>query len=137
MGRVINLQTAGKERKELLRLIVLALRELNAQQEIDEETKDLAAFIALSLISIHESVDRSVEPWEKRGYWLKADRYRMDWAWSMTYGEKMKAGVLKEDWANVALAAGFIAEKLQDVKLPKRNNYGKPWIGSMKILENK
>lgn len=134
MVRVVNLQTAGKDREQLMRITAHAIRELNSQQEINHETEDLAAFIALSLIAIHETIDRSVEPWEKRGYWLKADRFRLDWAWSLHLGERMKESVLEEDWATVALTIASITEKLQAVKIPKRRLNEKPWKGSMKVL---
>jgi hypothetical protein len=134
LGRVVNLQTAGKDRKQLMRITALAIRELNDQQEVTQETGDLAAFIALSLIAIHQTIDRSVEPWEKRGYWLKADRFRMDWAWSLQLGEKLKEGVLAEDWVRVALTVASITEKLQAVRIPKRGLKGKLWKGSMKVL---
>lgn len=134
MGRVINLQTAGKDRKQLMRMTAVAIRELNSQQEVNQETEDLAAFITLSLFAIHATIDRSVAPWEKRGYWLKADRFRLDWAWSLQLGERLKEGLLTEDWASVALTVASVTEKLHVVKIPKRGLNGKPWRGSMKLL---
>jgi len=75
---VINTENAGKERTQLTRAVVLALRELMRQTETNRETQDLAAFIVLALENIAATIDSSVEAWEKRGYWLKADRFRMD-----------------------------------------------------------
>lgn len=134
LGRVVNLHPVGKDRNQLMKMTAIAIRELNTQQEVTQETKDLAAFIALSLFAISATIDRSVEPWEKRGYWLKADRFRMDWAWSSQLGERMRIALLADDWAGVALTIASITEKLQAVKIPKRGLNGKPWIGSMKAL---
>jgi hypothetical protein len=69
---VIKIEGAGKERKRLTRAVVLAIRELMQQTEPDSKTRDLAAFIALALLAIDETIDESVTPWEKRGYWLKS-----------------------------------------------------------------
>lgn len=136
MGRVINPESAGKERTQLTRAVVLALRELMRQTDTDEHTRDLAAFIALALETVSDSIDSSVEAWEKRGYWLKADRFRMDWAWSGRLGSTMRQAVLSNDWPTVAMTAAQVAEKLQDVKVPQRHRLGTPWDGAWKRLQN-
>lgn len=135
MSRIINQDTAGNERRRLVRLVGLAIRELNSQREISLETKDLVAFIALSLLRMYESIDRSVEAWEKRGYWIKADRYRMEWEWTNRSGNKISASLLNEDWAQIANLTTFVAEKLGDIKLPKRNTSGRFWDGAMEALK--
>ena len=135
MGRVINPDGVGKERTRLTRAVVLALRELMRQTEPDKETRDLAAFIALALSAVSETIDTSVSAWEKRGYWIKADRFRMDWAWSEKYGRDMKQAVLADDWGKVALTAAQVTEKLKDVKVPQRHRLGTPWVGAWDKLQ--
>ena len=82
MTRIINLNGVGKQRKRLTREVVLAVRELVRQNDITDETRDLAALIALNLQAIYETIDLTVAAWEKRDYWVKADRFRLEWAWS-------------------------------------------------------
>lgn len=135
MSRVINPETAGKERKQLSRGVVLALRELMSQTETNATTRDLAAFIALALSAINETIDGSVSAWEKRGYWIKADRFRMEWMWSENLGKKMEQALLAEDWASVAATAVQIGEKLNSVKLPQRHHLGTPWTGAYEKLK--
>ncbi len=91
--------------------------------------------LPLLLILIHRTIDVSVGAWEKRGYWIKADRFRMDWAWTDKYSKEIKNAVLADDWARVALAAGQVAEKLKDVKVPQRNRLGTPWDGAWDRLK--
>jgi hypothetical protein len=134
LGRVINPESAGKERTQLSRATVLALRELMRQTQPDAQTRDLAAFIALALDSIAETIDASVEAWEKRGYWVKADRFRMDWRWAENLGKAMRQAVLAEDWSRVAETAVQIAGKLGNVKVPQRHRLGTPWVGAMERL---
>ena len=135
MSRVINIQSVGKERTQLTRSIVLALRELMRQTDTDDLTRDLAAFIALALDEIFKTIDVSVSAWEKRGYWVKADRFRMEWIWSESLSRNMRQAVLNEDWPAVALTSAQVAEKLRDVDVPKRHQLGTPWIGAWKKLQ--
>lgn len=135
MGRVIKIEGAGKDRKRLTRAIVLALRELMQQSEPDGKTRDLAAFIGLALQAVYETIDETVTPWEKRGYWLKADRFRLQWEWSGHVGKGMREAVLAGNWAEVAGLAAQVAEKLDNVKLPKRHRMGTPWKGAWEELQ--
>jgi hypothetical protein len=137
LGRVIKIEGVGKERKHLTRAVVLALRELMKQTEPDSKTRDLAAFIALALLEIEKTIDESVTPWEKRGYWLKADRFRLEWAWAGRLGLEMREAVILEDWTAIARIAAQVAEKLDHVQLPKRNRLGTPWEGAWQQLKEK
>ena len=135
MGRVINPEGVGKERTQLLRSVVLALRELMQQNTADNMTKDLAAYIALALQAISETVEVSVAAWEKRDYWLKADRFRMEWAWAGRLGENMRKAVLADNWPLVAETAAAIAEKVKKTEVPKRHGLGTPWEGAWNRLQ--
>lgn len=135
MSRVINPESAGKERTRLTKAIVIAIRELAKQSEPNTDTRDLAAFIALALQTIAQGIDISVAAWEKRDYWIKADRFRMEWAWAGQMGDKMKKALMDEDWGNVALLSAQIAQKLQKVKVSDRHRMGTPWVGAYKFLK--
>jgi hypothetical protein len=138
LGRVINPESAGKERTQLMRAVVLALRELIRQQRPDLATKDLAAFLALALENIYVTVDQSVAAWEKRDYWLKADRYRMEWDWSRQLGSEMRNAVIGEDWLAIAKTAAALTNRVSTVKVPQRHNMGTPWIGAyQKLIQSK
>lgn len=136
MGRVINLNNNAKERTQLSRSIVLALRELSKQSTVNEKTRDLAAYIALALETIMQSVESSVVAWEKRGYWLKADRYRMEWIWTKNYSDKLRVALKDENWQQVALLSAQITENLQSINLPQRHRLGTPWVGAWKRLQD-
>ena len=135
MSRVINPDSAGKERNRLTKAIVIAIRELAKQSDPSNEARDLASFIAIALNTIAEGIDVSVTAWEKRNYWVKADRFRMDWAWAGQVGEKMKQAVLNDDWAGVAMLSAQIAQKLHKVKVSENHRMGKPWVGAWDRLE--
>lgn len=134
MSRVINPDSAGKERNRLVKSIVLALRELMRQTEPNQTSRDLSAYIALALIEIDETVESSVGAWEKKGYWVKADRFRMDWAWAGRLGQQMRQAVLSDDWATVALVSAQVGGKISNVDVPARNRLGTPWEGAWQHL---
>jgi hypothetical protein len=134
VSRIINPDSAGKQRTQLTKTIVLAVRELARQSNPGPESLDLAAFIALSLQTISSGIEASVNAWEKRGYWVKADKFRLAWMWTSELAEKMKAAVLSNNWAAVAALSAQIAQKLNKVEVSDHHRQGKPWVGSFKHL---
>lgn len=134
MSRLINPDSAGKDRTRLSKAIVLAVRELAKQNQITQETKDLAAFIALALKNISDGIDASVAAWEKRDYWVKADRFRMDWMWAGQYADKMRTAVIADDWGTVAMLSAQIAQKFGKIEIAQNHRMGKPWVGAFKQL---
>jgi hypothetical protein len=134
LSRVINPDSVGKERTRLTKSIVLCIRELAKQAKVTPETKDMASFIALALQSISDGVDVSVAAWEKRDYWVKADKFRMEWLWTGQFAEKMKSAVLSDDWAAIALLMPQIASKLNKVEVSDNHRLGKPWGNAYALL---
>ena len=134
MSRVINPDSVGKERTRLIKSIVLCIRELAKQAKVTTETKDMASFIALALQSISDGVDVSVAAWEKRDYWVKADKFRMEWMWTGQFAERMKTAVLSDDWATIASLMPQIASKLNKVEVSDNHRLGKPWENAYALL---
>ena len=136
MTRIINPNSAGKERTQLTKAIVMSIRELAKQKDTKGEARDLAIFIAMALQTIAEGVEVTVAPWEKRNYWVKADRFRMDWDWAGQLSEKMKIAVLGDDWGQVAMLSAQIGQKLHKVNVSDNHRMGKPWLGAWEKLES-
>ena len=131
---IINPESAGKERTQLSKGIVLAIRELAKQSDTGAEARDMAAFISVALTQISSGIDVSVAAWEKRGYWVKADKFRMEWIWAGLYADKMKLAVMADDWAAVAAVMAQVAQKLSKIDVPAGHRLGKPWVGAWKQL---
>jgi hypothetical protein len=134
LSRVIQINGVGKERNRLTRATVLALRELAQQSEPNSKSRDLVAFMIITLEQINQTVEDSVLAWEKRGYWIKADRYRLDWSWTLKISKDLRQALLGEDWEKVAQSCVDLASKLNSVKLPKRLSIGTPWDGAWEKL---
>ncbi len=135
MSRLINPESAGKERTKMTRAVALAVRELartnpSANGGQLNEARDLAAFIALALEAVAETIEVSVAAWEKRNYWVKADKFRMDWRWASQLGNQMREAATKEDWGSVAQVAMQVAMKVQSIKISDKHRMGRPWEGS-------
>ena len=135
MSRVINPDSVGKERTQLSKAVMIAIRELARQKDTGPASRDLAAFIALALEAISAGIDSSVAAWEKRGYWVKADKFRMEWLWASRYSKEIKRAVLADDWPTVARLMAQTAEKLSRVQIPQRHRMGTPWVGAFVRLK--
>ena len=134
MSRIINPESAGKERTQLTKAIVLSVRELAQQTDVTNEARDLAAFIALALKSISDGIDISVAAWEKRGYWVKADRFRMEWLWTGQYADKIQVAIYNNDRGAIAMLLPQIAQKFSKIEVSKNHRLGKPWVGAFEKL---
>lgn len=134
LSRVINPDSVGKERTRLTKSIVLCIREMAKMSEVTSEAKDMAAFIALALQSISDGIDTSVAAWEKRDYWVKADKFRMEWMWASQSAAKMKTAVLSDDWAAIAALMPQIASRFGTTLVSDNHRLGKPWVGAYTLL---
>jgi len=134
LSRLIKTESIGKDRTRLTKAIVLAVRELAKQNDVTNEAKDLAAFITLALQTISDGIDVSVSAWEKRDYWVKADRFRMEWMWTGQTAEKMRKALSEDDWGKIAMLMPQIAAKLSKIQVSENNRLGKPWVGAYKQM---
>ncbi len=137
MSRVINTDSSGKQRGKLSKAIVLALRELARQSDTGAEARDLAAFIIVALEAIAEGIDSSVAAWEKRGYWVKADKFRMEWSWAGPTAEKMRKALAQEDWSSIAMLSAQIGQKLAKIQVADNHRLGRPWADAYKRMTSK
>ena len=132
MTRIIKTSTPGKERNRLSKAIVITIREFMRQQEPSKAARDMITFIILALKQIAEGIDQSVAAWEKRGYWVKADKYRMEWRWTGEIAEKLTKAYAQEDWGEIPDHLITIMQNLDSVKVSDRHRMGKPWVGAAK-----
>lgn len=137
MGRLIQTEGVGKVRGRIVRAIVLAMRELAQHQKADEHARDLVAFIAMGLEEVDNTIDETCRAWEKRDYWIKADQFRMQWAWAKPLSERMRAIALNERWSDLVRVIPELAKNVGSVTLPQRNTLGEPWVGAFAKLRTK
>jgi len=80
VSRVIRTEPASRTRAQLLAGASKALDGMTPSLS-REELQDRLAFLGLCLAEVRRSLDQTIEAWEKRGYWVKADRFRDEWRW--------------------------------------------------------
>jgi len=135
VSRIIATSTPGKERSKLSKAIVITIREFMRQTEPGKNTGDMIAFIILALREIANGIDKSVAAWEKRGYWVKADKYRMEWQWTGLTAKELEKSFKSKNWGNIARILLEIMGKFENIKVSDRHRMGKPWIGALKIYQ--
>ena len=129
-----KIENAGNDRKKLLFLISFAIREFASETSPSDRVYDIVSFIALALREVSRSVGISVAAWEKRGYWVKADRYQMEWHWADTLSQRLQDALLAGDWDLVVTATTDVARHLGDIKSSQKKLVEQPWEGSWKVL---
>lgn len=137
MTRIIATSTPGKERAQLSKAIIITIREFMRQDEPGKSTRDMVAFIILALEEITDGIDKSVSAWEKRGYWVKADKYRLEWQWTGTTAKKLRESFKHDNWGEIASTLLDIMKKFENIKVSNKHRMGKPWQRALKEYQNK
>lgn len=81
VSRVIRTEAATRLRDRQLTLAAIALEGIERPDLGAQDLRDRLAFVSLALAEVQRSVEQTADAWEKRGYWVKADRFRTDWMW--------------------------------------------------------
>ena len=135
MGRVINLSNPAQRRNQSRRTIAEILRHLMLKRELDEEAKDMAATLVFALRSIAETIEGSTEAWEKRNYYLKADRFRRQWEWVPLFASRLQKLVVSDRWEQLPRELAMLAPYFQDVKITKLTRSPETWQASYRLLK--
>ncbi len=134
MSRVINVANPGKRRNTARRTIAELLRRLMLQHELNEETKDMVAALVLNLREIAATIETTTEAWEKRDYYLKADRFRLEWEWVAPAAQSLEDLVLQERWESLPQALADLAPRFADIRVAKMTRSPSAWRGSYALL---
>ncbi len=132
MSQIIKTSTPGKERARLSKAIVITIREFMRQQKPDQSTNDMIAFIILALKEIAEGINVTVAAWEKRDYWVKADKYRMEWHWTGETANELQMKFKQKDWQEIPGVLINIMSHFSDIKVSDKHRMGRPWQGAHK-----
>lgn len=129
MGRVINTNTPSKIRNRNRRLIAELLRRMSSKQTIDAEAQDMAAAIVLALKEIDDGLLETMAAWEKRGYWMKAEKFHQEWSWAKEAASNLDDVIRHEAWD---LLPGLLVEmfpRFADVQIAKYTRKSEAWDG--------
>lgn len=130
MGRVINPDSAGKQRNQLMRTCAEMLRLVGQKPEIDDEAKDMLATIIFSLREIDEGIEVSAQAWEKRDYWNKSEELRRRWSWPGSIADQLMALMFDERWGDLPAIMLKMLPYFNDIKITKMTRKADTWQGA-------
>jgi hypothetical protein len=134
MSRIIYTETPGKTRHQYRRSIAEMLRHLSQKQRVDDEARDQAALIVLCLQGMADTVDQTVLAWEKRDYWMKAERFRREWEWLDPMADQLGRVIYEGRWHELPAALAKLAPHFSDIGVKRMTRKPIFWQGAYKKL---
>jgi hypothetical protein len=130
MSRIIATEGPGKIRSQHRRTIAEALRRLSMKQQLDGEVRDLAALIVFCLHRIADTVEQTTEAWDKRNYYLKADRFREEWRWVEPMADQLSAVIYEGRWDALPDVLVQLMPYFADVRIKQMTRKPSLWKGA-------
>ncbi len=134
MSRIVNLNNPGKIRSRNQRAIAELLRLFGSKKTLDAESKDMAATLVFSLREIYATVEQTTGAWEKRGYWMKADRFLREWEWSNELALNLEDVIRNEAWDLLPRLLGDLVPHTADIQVKNMTLKPDAWRGAYKRL---
>ena len=103
---------------------------MSQNSDIDDEAKDLAALIVYSLQGISETVDRTIDAWERRDYYMKAERFREKWRWLDPLTDELSGVIYEGRWGQLSTALASLLPYFADVKIKQMTCKPMLWQGA-------
>ncbi len=137
MGRVINRNTPGRQRRHLMRTIAEIMRRLAQRQgEVNDEVRDMTAMVVFCLREIDNSIIDTIKAWEKRGYWKKADKFQLEWMWAGEMAERLETLIVCNDWDEMPDVMMKLFPHFADIQVKAMTRKKTMWKGCyQKLLE--
>lgn len=137
MSRVFRPESLHSRRKRYLRLLAYTLRALLLHNKQDATARDMLAYAALLLDDIQDLVNTTVTSWERKGFWLKADRFRLEWAWVGEMRDALLQALQQEDWETLTGLTAQLFGRISQVEVPKHVKDKQPWEGAWRTLQER
>lgn len=130
MGRVINTDSTGKQRNQLMRTVAEIMRRLSQKQAVDNEVKDMVAMLVYCLREVDEGIEQSAAVWEKRDYWMKAEELRQRWSWAGSMADQLRAMIYRDEWQLMPQMMVKLLPRVADIKITKMTRSEAMWNGA-------
>jgi hypothetical protein len=134
MSRVINIDSPSKRRNHNRRTIAELLRRLSQKSTIDDEAKDMTATIVLSLQDISAGVEQTALAWEKRDYWMKAERFIRQWEWTVQSAANIEDVIRNDAWDLLPELLADLFPHFADIQIKSMTRKADSWRGAYKQL---
>ncbi|MDQ7025963.1 MAG: hypothetical protein Q9P44_10440 [Anaerolineae bacterium] len=138
MGRVINPNSPGKRRGHLMRTIAEIIRRLGQHQgDIDDDVRDMVAMTIFCLREIDDGIIETIQAWEKRGYWTKADKFQQEWMWTGNMAAKIEKMLRAENWDELPDIMMKLFPHFSNIVINKMTRNPSDWEGCYdKLMED-
>lgn len=113
-----------------MRTIAEILRRVGGKAAIDDEAKDMFAALVFSMRAVHESALVTVEAWEKRGYWMKADRFMRNWEWSAEAAANVEDVIRNDAWDLIPRLLAELIPYTADIQVKNMTRSPSAWKGA-------
>lgn len=130
MSRVIHTESPGKIRNRQMRTCAELLRHLSTKTAIDDEVRDMTAFLVQNLREIDQGIDDSAAVWEKRDYWMKAEQLRQRWAWVGLKADQLYALIKDDAWQRLPEMMIALLPHFSDIKVTRFTRTPDEWAGA-------
>ena len=130
MSRVIRVDGPGKTRNHLMRNSAELIRHLSQKTAVDDETRDMTALLVYCFRGIDEGIDESVQAWEKRDYWIKAEQFRLRWAWAGEAAIQLDDIVRQGRWEDMPPVLIHLLPHFEAIKVAKFTRKPSLWSGA-------
>lgn len=134
MSRIINLNNPGKVRNQNQRTIAELLRHFGEKTNIDVESKDMAASLVYALREINASTEQTASAWEKRGYWMKAERFLRKWSWAKELSINLEDVIRNDAWDLLPELLAQLLTYTADIQVKNMTRSKDTWQGAYKKL---
>lgn len=134
MSRVINVDNPAKKRNANRRTIAELLRRLSQKASMDDDARDMAAAIVFALREIHEGVEQTVAAWEKRDYWMKAERFLREWDWTGEMAANLEDVIRNQAWDLLPELLADLFLRFADIQIKTMTRKPDTWDGAYRIL---
>lgn len=130
MSRIIHIDSPAKVRSQNRRSIAEVLRRLSQKPDIDAEAKDMAAILVFLLKEIFEGVEQSATAWEKRDYWMKAERFLREWRWTLQMAADIDDVIRHDAWDLLPELLLTMYPYFEDIQIKKMTRHPALWQGA-------
>ena len=120
----------GTTRNQQRRIVAEALRALTQKAKFDDEAKDLAVVIVVALQEISNTVDRTIDAWEKRDYYMKAERFREQWRWLDAMTDELSGIIYRGEWDQLPLVLARLMPHFSDITIKRMTHKPSTWKGA-------
>jgi len=130
MSRVINTDSFGKQRNQLMRTSAELLRRMSQKAGIDEEARDMAAALVFCFKQIEDGIEEAMVAWEKRNYWNKVEQFRSQWTWVGLASARLEQLIRDEAWDQIPQFLFGLLSHFSDITITKFTRSAEAWQGA-------